>query len=113
MREREGQVGLDELVDVRTSNIGSLDFSNLDNMNVPETGTMASGHILVAGLDGLDTRSFTEFLVHIVGARARIVSQPDAKVLDLSGVGLVDFIDRDNLRDVVVMIVCASVNWLI
>ena len=68
----------------------------------PETGTVAGGHILVEGLDGISTREFTELLVHVVGARARVVAEPDAEVLDLQGLLLVDlseFRPRKKVRE--------------
>lgn len=56
----------------------------------PETSTVAGSHVLVEGLDGIGTRELTELLVHVVGARTRVVAQPDTKVLDLQGLLLVD-----------------------
>ena len=35
--------------------------------------------------------------VHVVGAGPRVVSQPDAEVLDLERLLLLDFLDRDDL----------------
>ena len=59
-------------------------------MNRPEAGTVTSSHILVEGLDGICTREFTELLVHVVGTRPRVVAEPDAEVLDLQGLLLVN-----------------------
>lgn len=59
-------------------------------MDRPEAGTVAGGHVLVEGLDGIRTREFTELLVHVVGARAGVVAEPDTEVLDLQGLLLVD-----------------------
>jgi hypothetical protein len=56
----------------------------------PESGTVASGHVLVQALDSINTAELTELLVHVVGARARVVSEPDTEVLDLQGLLLVD-----------------------
>ena len=52
-------------------------------MDRPETRTVAGGHILVEGLDGVRTAELTELLVHVVGTRARVVAEPDAEVLHL------------------------------
>lgn len=59
-------------------------------MDRPEAGAVASGHILVEGLDGISTREFTELLVHVVCARTRVVTEPDAEVLRLQRLLLVD-----------------------
>ena len=44
---------------------------------------MAGSHVLVEGLDSISTRELTELLVHVVGTAARVVADPDAEVLDL------------------------------
>ena len=41
-------------------------------------------------MDGVGTRKFTELLVHVVGAGAGVVSEPDTEVLDLQWALLVD-----------------------
>ena len=51
---------------------------------------MASSHVLVEGLDGVRTSELTELLVHIVGSRAGVVTEPDTEVLDLQRFFLVD-----------------------
>ena len=59
-------------------------------MDRPETRTVAGGHILVEGLDGVRTAELTELLVHVVGSGAGVVAEPDTKVLDLQGLLLMD-----------------------
>ena len=59
-------------------------------MDRPETGTVASSHVGVESLDGVGPRELTVLLVHVVGARSRVVTDPDAEVLDLEGALLVD-----------------------
>lgn len=66
-------------------------------VNGPKTGTMSSRHILVEGFDGVGAAHLTVLLVHVVSAGAGIVSDPDAKVLDLEGALLVDDVQRDDL----------------
>ena len=44
---------------------------------------MSRGHVLVHGLDGVGSRHVPVLLVHVVRARSRVVTNPDAKVLDL------------------------------
>lgn len=59
-------------------------------MDRPEPGSMPGGHILVKSLDGVGAGQFTVFLVHVVGAAARVVADPDTKVLNFQGSFLVD-----------------------
>ena len=59
-------------------------------MDRPETRTVTSGHILVEGLDGVGTAELTELLVHVVGAATGVVADPDAEVLDLQGLLLLN-----------------------
>ena len=56
----------------------------------PEAGTVAGSHVLVERLDSIGAGKLTELLVHVVGSRARVVSEPDAEVLDLERLLLVD-----------------------
>lgn len=56
----------------------------------PEASTVAGGQVLVHGLDSLASGHLTVLLVHVVSARARVVTDPDAEVLDLQRVLLVD-----------------------
>ena len=56
----------------------------------PETSAVTGGHIGVEGLDGVGPGHLAVLLVHVVGAGARIVTDPEAEVLDLEGVLLVD-----------------------
>ena len=60
----------------------------------PEAGAVASGHVGVQGIDSVGARHLTVLLVHVVGARTRVVAEPDTEVLDLLGVLLVEL----NLR---------------
>lgn len=52
-------------------------------MNGSESSTVTGSHVLVQGLYGSSSREFSVLLVHVVGARARVVSNPDTEVLDL------------------------------
>ena len=67
-------------------------------MDRPEAGTVAGSHVLVEGLDGISTRELTELLVHVVGARTRVVAEPDTKVLDFQGLLLMDLEKSRNSR---------------
>ena len=59
-------------------------------MDRPETSTVAGSHVLVEALDGIRTAQVTELLVHVVGSGARVVAEPDAEVLHLERLLLVD-----------------------
>lgn len=59
-------------------------------MNLPEARTMTGSHILVESVDSVGSAEFTVLLVHVVGTRARVVTDPDTEVLDLLGALLVD-----------------------
>ena len=59
-------------------------------MDRSEPGTMPGSHILVQSVDSGDARKFSVLLVHVVGAGAGIVSDPNAEVLDLEGLLLMD-----------------------
>jgi hypothetical protein len=56
----------------------------------PEAGAMPGSHVLVQALDGISAAEVTELLVHVVGTRAGVVTEPDAEVLDLQGLLFVD-----------------------
>ena len=111
--EGEGETVGDESLDVGTTDV--LGFLNLNNtedlysvqlrqclakkwkkttyLNRPGTGTVTSSHVLVHAFHGISTAELTVLLVHVVGTRARVVAEPDAKVLDLQGLLLVDLED--------------------
>jgi hypothetical protein len=62
-----------------------------------EAGTVASSHVLVESLNGLGPAHLTELLVHVVGAGAGVVAEPDTEVLDLEGALLVDLVRMSTL----------------
>ena len=59
-------------------------------MNRPEASTVAGSHVLVERLDGVRTAELTELLVHVVGTGARVIAKPDAEVLNLQRLLLVN-----------------------
>jgi hypothetical protein len=59
----------------------------------PKTSAVTGGHVLVEGDDGVASGQLSVLLVHVVGARAGVVSDPDTEVLDLEGVLLMDLSD--------------------
>jgi hypothetical protein len=55
-----------------------------------EAGTVTGSHVLVERLDGIGPAHLTELLVHVVGAGARVITEPDTEGLDLEGTLLAD-----------------------
>lgn len=90
MRNGEFDFRIDELLNVRTTNLGGFDFGDTDDLNGAETSTMTGSHVHVETLNGFNTTHGTELLVHVVGPGTRIVTQPDAKVFDLQGLLFAD-----------------------
>ena len=65
-----------------------LDWVNIEScrgtyVDGPETGAMSGSHVLVHSLDGIRSRHLAVLLVHVVGAGAGVISDPDTEVLDL------------------------------
>merc|ERR1711977_593778 len=58
---------------------------------------MSGSHILVHSLNSIGSCHLAVLLVHVVGTRARIVSDPDTEVLDLHWALLVDNVQADDL----------------
>merc|ERR1719224_52307 len=77
VRKGESNVGLQVLLDVDPSALRCFDLLHLDDVNGAETSTVATSHLLVHLLDSLVLCQCTELLVHVGGARARIVPQPE------------------------------------
>ena len=71
---------------------------NATNVDGSETSTVAGSHVLVEGVDGISTGHFPVLLVHVVGAGARVVADPDTEVLDLEWSLLVDLIPTISLH---------------
>jgi hypothetical protein len=59
-------------------------------MDRPETGTVASRHVLIKRFYGVRASELTELLVHVVRSGARIVTNPYAKILHFQGLLFVD-----------------------
>ena len=59
-------------------------------MNGPKTSSMSSSHVRIQSLDSIRPRHLTILFVHVVGAGARVISNPDTKVLDLQWALLVN-----------------------
>ena len=53
-----------------------------DNVDVVHARSVPGGHVPVAGGDGPHARKVAVLAVHVVGAGAGVVSEPNAEVLD-------------------------------
>ena len=65
---------------------------NLKDLDRSRSSTMASSHIAVALSDGTRGLGVSVLAVHVVRSRSRIVSDPDAEVLDNGGRFLSDLL---------------------
>lgn len=66
-------------------------------MDRPEASTVTGSHVGVESLNSVGAGHLTVLLVHVVRTRAGVVAEPDAEVLDLLGVLLVDGLDANDL----------------
>lgn len=87
----EAKLGSDELLDVWSADVlGLLNLGHLKNVDRGKASSVPSSHVLVHRLDSSRPRKITVLLVHVVRARSRVVTEPDAKVLHLERLGLGD-----------------------
>ena len=77
------QLRVQQLLDVRATHLSVLHLGNLDDLDGSETGTMSGSQVLVHGSNSLSAAHLAVLLVHVVRTSARIVTDPDAKVLHL------------------------------
>lgn len=96
LHQRETNLAVVELLDVRTTALAGGNSFDLNDLDSVRASTMTSAHIPVALRDGITNGQITVFAVHVVRTRTRIVTQPDAKVLDLGRRTLVDLLDVDD-----------------
>jgi hypothetical protein len=93
--QRELEVLGEELLDVGAADVlGLLNLNDLEDVDRPKAGTVTGGHVLVEGLDGVGAGHLTVLTVHVVSAGAGVVADPDANVLDLERVLLVDLMGK-------------------
>ena len=94
VRQGELEVGDQKLLDVGAANLSVGDLSNTDDLDGARAGTVARSHVRVASLNCSNAGQLTVLLVHVVGAGARVVADPDTKVLDLKWLLLVDLEEK-------------------
>jgi hypothetical protein len=101
----EAKIRLKKLLDIRPANIFRLfnlnDAEDLrrtshqyqkyshtstdTHVDGPETGTVASCHVLIERFYSVRASELSELLVHVVCSGARIVADPYAKILHFQG----------------------------
>lgn len=89
-RQRARRVAHQELGDVNAAALARLHHRGLDDLDRALTGAVAAVHLLVELVDGADEGGVAELLVHVVGAAARVVAEPDAVVLHVQSLLLVN-----------------------
>jgi len=98
-RKRELDLGIVELLGGRTTTFVGGDLLHLDDLDGGGSGSVPGAHVAVALSHRPGGRQVAVFAVHVVSTGARVVSEPDAEVLDGSGLLLVDLLAGDNLAD--------------
>jgi hypothetical protein len=115
MGKREFQVAGDQLLDVWSLDVFRVgDLDNLENLcretlaspafhthlstyvNAPKSSAMSSRHILIQRLNCIRPTHLAILLVHVVRTRSRVISDPDAEVLDLERAFLMDDIQGND-----------------
>lgn len=79
-----------KLSDIRSTAFTSSNRFDSHDLNGVSTRAMTSAHVSVALCDGSLGGQITVLTVHVVCARARVVSQPDGEVLDLEWFTLIN-----------------------
>merc|ERR1711918_202459 len=70
VRQREFDVGVEELLDVGTQALGGLDLLHLNDVDATEASTVATGHLLVhAATASLDVRALNSLYMLVVPER--------------------------------------------
>jgi len=98
-RKRELNLGVVELLGGRTTTFVGGNLLHLDDLNGGGSGSVPGAHVTVTLSHRAGGRQIAVLAVHVVGTRARVVSEPDAQVLDGSRPLLVDLLAGDNLAD--------------
>jgi len=98
-RKRELDLRVVELLGGGTTTILGRHFLHLDDLDRGGSGSVPGAHVAVALSHRPGGRQVAVFAVHVVSTGARVVSEPDAEVLDGGWLLLVDLLAGDNLAD--------------
>lgn len=90
MGKGELDVLAEELLEVGTLGLGSLDLLNLKDLDAGRRDSVLTSHLLEELVDGTDSGGVTELLPDVVGGSAGLVAERDTEVLDGQGLLLVD-----------------------
>jgi len=98
-RKRELDLGVVELLGGRTTTLFGGNFLHLDNLDGGGSSSVPCTHVAVTLSHRPGGRQVAVFPVHVVSAGARVISEPNAEVLDGGWLLLVDLLAGDNLAD--------------
>ena len=96
-RERHRLLHAEELNRVVALDVRVRDLANLDDLQARRAHAVAGRHLLVKRVDGFVHADLAVLLVRVVEARARLVADPDPKVLNRRDVLFEDLVARDDL----------------
>ena len=88
MSERKLDLRVVELLYAGALGVGGGDALHLDDLDAIRLSAMTSAHVAVALRDGAGHRDVAIFAVHVVMAGTRVVTQPNAVVLDAARLAL-------------------------
>ena len=71
------------------------DGSRAEDLERACTSAVTAGHVLIHHVDGTSELSVSVLTIHIRSAASGVVFQPDAEVLDISGVLLNDLLTKE------------------
>jgi len=94
--QRELDLGIVELLDAGTTALVRSHFLHFDDLNGGSSSSVPSTHVSIALRDGASGGEITVLAIHVVGAGARVVTQPDSEVFHRRRFLLVDLLARHN-----------------
>lgn len=92
----ESDLGIVELLDVRPSSFAGCHWFYLDDLDGMRARPMSGAHIPVALCHCSAHRQITVLTIHVVRTWSRVITQPDAKVLDFDRWAFVDAFQRND-----------------
>merc|ERR1719347_1708934 len=95
--QRELDLGVVHLLDQGTAGLVSGHSLTPDDLDGVSPGPVPGAHVPVALGDSASHGQVPVLPVHVVGAGPGVVSQPDAEVLDLHRLPLLDLLHADDL----------------
>merc|ERR1719208_426701 len=95
--ERELDLAVVHLLDQRTATLASLHGLASNDLDAVGTGSVSGSHVPVTLCDSSTDSQVSVLAVHVMGARPGVVSQPDAEVLDLHWLPLLNLLHGDDL----------------